>query len=143
MSFGGKSMESKANDFGLGPIGQIAITVQDLERATAFYRDRLGMRLLFQVPGMAFFDCAGIRLMLGVPEKPGQMPVSSLLYFRVEDIAQAHEVLSARGVLFEQGPHLVARLPDHELWLAFLRDADQNLLALMSEVRPAASQELA
>lgn len=125
-----------AAPFGLATIGQIALTVTDVDRAIAFYRDILGMKLLFQVPNMGFFDCGGIRLMISGSEKPGEHH-GSVIYFKVPDIQQAHESLLQRGALFEGAPHLVARMPDHELWMAFFRDADRNLLALMSEVRPA------
>jgi len=121
--------------FGLSEIGQIAITVRDLKQATDFYRDTLGMKLLFEVPNMSFFDCGGVRLMLSTAEKPEFDHPASILYFRVPDIQAAYETLVARGVHFEDKPHLVARMPDHELWLTFLRDLDNNLFALMSEVR--------
>jgi methylmalonyl-CoA/ethylmalonyl-CoA epimerase len=120
----------------LSTIGQIALTVTDIERAIAFYRDALGMKLLFQVPNMGFFDCDGIRLMLSASEKPGEH-YGSVIYFKVPDIQQAHATLSQRGAAFEGAPHMIARMPDHELWMAFFRDPDRNLLALMSEVRPA------
>jgi methylmalonyl-CoA/ethylmalonyl-CoA epimerase len=123
--------------FGLNALGQIGITVRDAEKAAAFYRDALGLKLLFQMPGMAFFDCGGIRLMLSVSEKSAET-YSSVLYFKVEEIAAAWAALAERGVTLEREPHLIARMPDHELWMAFFRDADGNLLALMSEVRPAA-----
>jgi methylmalonyl-CoA/ethylmalonyl-CoA epimerase len=122
--------------FGLGAIGHVAVPVTDVERATAFYRGVLGMRFLFQAPpGLAFFDCAGVRLM---PDGPAREFAgrSSVIYYRVEDLGAAVETLSARGVVFEAKPHLVAKLPDHELWMAFPRDPDGNLLALMSELRP-------
>ncbi len=119
---------------GLGEIGQIGITVSDLARAVEFYRDQLGMCALFQVPGLAFFDCQGIRLMLSAAEKPAET-YSSILYYKVPDIHAAHRELARRGVAFEREPHLVARLPGHELWMAFFRDPDRNLLAVMSEVR--------
>jgi methylmalonyl-CoA/ethylmalonyl-CoA epimerase len=121
--------------FGLSEIGQLAITVRDLKLATAFYRDTLGMKLLFEVPNMSFFDCGGVRLMLSTAEKPEFDHPASILYFRVPDIQAAYETLVARGVRFEGKPHLVARMPDHELWLTFLRDLDNNLFALMDEVR--------
>ncbi len=121
--------------FGLSEIGQIAIPVRDLKQATAFYRDTLGMKLLFEVPNMSFFACGGVRLMLSAAEKPEFDHPASILYFRVPDIQAAYERLVARGVRFEDKPHLVARMPDHELWLTFLRDLDNNLFALMSEVR--------
>ena len=118
----------------LGPIGQIALTVSDIARAVAFYRDSLGMRYLFQVPNLAFFDCDGIRLMLSLPEKAAGAS-SSVIYFKVADIQRAFQTLSSRCVGFEGEPRLIARMPDHELWMAFFRDPDRNLLALMSEVR--------
>ncbi|SPF48138.1 lactoylglutathione lyase-like domain protein [Candidatus Sulfopaludibacter sp. SbA4] len=119
--------------FGLAAIGQIGITVTDVDRAVAFYRDTLGMKLLFQVPGMGFFDCAGVRLMLSVSERPAET-YSSILYFKVPDIQEAHRTMAGRGVAFEGEPHMIARMPDHDLWMAFFRDPDRNLLALMSAV---------
>ena len=117
----------------LGSIRQIAITVADLDRAVRFYRDTLGLPFLFQAQNMAFFDCSGIRLMLGLPEaNPGTF--RSILYHKVDHIAAAAEALRARGVVFERDPHLVAHMPDHDLWMAFFRDPDRNLLGLMSEV---------
>jgi catechol 2,3-dioxygenase-like lactoylglutathione lyase family enzyme len=121
--------------FGLGRIGQIALTISEVGRAVQFYRDSLGMRLLFQVPKMAFFDCDGIRLMLSLPEKAAEGS-SSVIYYKVADIQRAFETLTSRGVAFEGPPHLIAKLPAHDLWMAFFRDPDRNLLALMSEVRP-------
>ncbi len=126
---------SAAVNFGLNQIGQIAVPVSDIERAITFYRDTLGMRFLFQAPpGLGFFDCSGVRLMLDGPAK-AQAGNSSVIYYKVLDLQAAFETLSARGVRFEAKPHLIARLPDHELWMAFFRDPDGNLLALMSEVR--------
>jgi len=125
-------MEAPAS-FGLAAIGQIGITVTDVDRAVAFYRDTLGMKLLFQVPGMGFFDCAGVRLMLSVSERPAET-YSSILYFNVPDIQEAHRTMASRGVAFEGEPHMIARMPDHDLWMAFFRDPDRNLLALMSAV---------
>ena len=118
-------------------IGQIAIPVADLERAVGFYGEILGLRLLFRSPpGLAFFDCGGVRLMLSRPEGAGTPERAGLLYYVVPDIEVAHGRLLARGVEFVEAPRLVARLPDHDLWLAVLRDSEDNLLALMSEVRP-------
>jgi methylmalonyl-CoA/ethylmalonyl-CoA epimerase len=131
-------MESTAaaSQFGLATIGQIALTVTNVDRAIAFYRDVLGMKLLFQVPNMGFFACDGIRLMLSGAEKPDEH-YGSVIYFKVSDIRQAHDTLSQRGASFEGDPHMIARMPAYELWMAFFRDPDRNLLALMSEVRPA------
>jgi methylmalonyl-CoA/ethylmalonyl-CoA epimerase len=118
--------------FGLSTIGQIALTVRDSARSVVFYRDVLGMNLLFEMPGMGFFDCNGIRLMLSGSES-GET-YSSIVYFKVPDIQTAYETLREREVPFDREPHLIARMPGHELWMAFFRDPDRNLLALMSEV---------
>jgi methylmalonyl-CoA/ethylmalonyl-CoA epimerase len=117
----------------ISQIGQIAINVHDLKRATAFYRDALGMKFLFEAPNMAFFDCGGVRLMLAIPEKPEFDHPASIIYYKVPDIQAAHHVLRSRDVPFDAEPRLTARLPGHDLWLAFFRDVDNNLLALMSE----------
>ncbi len=128
-------MTAAGSRFGLTHISQISVTVQDLDRAVGFYRDVLGMELLFQVPNLAFFNCDGIRLMLGVPEQPEFDHPSSVLYFQVADIQEAYLTLSSRGVRFRGEPHLIARMADHDLWMAFFQDSEDNLLALMSEVR--------
>ena len=126
--------ESAETDFGLRQVGQIAIPVTDVDRAIAFYRDVLGMPFLFQAPpGLGFFDCGGVRLMLDGPAA-AQAGSGSVVYYKVPDLRAAHATLSNRGVAFETEPHLIATLPDHELWMAFFRDPDSNLLALMSEV---------
>jgi methylmalonyl-CoA/ethylmalonyl-CoA epimerase len=121
----------------LGSIGQIAVNVQDLERAVGFYRDRLGLPFLMEVPGMAFFDCGGTRLMLGLPESEEYDHAASILYFRVDDIGATHAALTERGVDFRREPHLIAKMPDHDLWMAFFYDSEGNTMALMSEVRRA------
>jgi len=118
----------------LSRIGQIAIVVKDVERSTAFYRDTLGMRFLFAFPGLAFFDCDGVRLMLSKPEAKEFDHPSSVLYFRVEDINSAYQTLRAKNVDFVDAPHIVARLADHDLWMAFFHDLDDNIFALMAEV---------
>ncbi len=129
--------ESVAATFGLARIGQIAVPVSDIERAIAFYRDVLGMRFLFQAtpPGLGFFDLDGVRLMLDAPAKSQAQHFSSVIYYKVTDLEAAFTTLSTRGVQFEAKPHLLAKMPDHELWMAFFRDPDDNLLALMSEIR--------
>ncbi len=121
----------------LAKIGQISVNAHDLERAVAFYRDTLEMKHLFTVPKMAFFDCGGIRLMLGVPEKPEFDHPGSVIYYKVGDIQATHDTLAGRGVSFEAKPHLIAKMPSHDLWMAFFRDSENNLLALMSEVAQA------
>ena len=129
-------MGGVATKFELAQIGQISVPVEDIERAIAFYRDTLGMRFLFQAPpGLGFFDCSGVRLMLDAPAKAQGENYSSIIYYKVPDLDAAFEALSARGVTFQAKPHLIAKLPDHELWMAFFRDPDGNMLALMSEVR--------
>jgi methylmalonyl-CoA/ethylmalonyl-CoA epimerase len=121
-------------EIGLSTIGQIAITIGDLKRSVAFYRDKLGLRFLFEVPpSMAFFDCGGIRLLLSPPEPDKKESFNSILYFKVADIEATAAALRSRGVEFHQDPHFVARMPDHELWIAFLRDPDRNVIGLMSE----------
>jgi predicted enzyme related to lactoylglutathione lyase len=120
----------------LKQIGQIAINAHDIERATAFYRDVLGMRLLFEVPPkMSFFDCGGVRLMLSLPEGEAYDHPGSILYYQVDDIRATYESLKERGAEFEGEPHLIAKMPDHELWMVFLKDTEGNTLGLMSEVR--------
>jgi len=126
-------MTEPDSDFGLDSIGQVLVPTADLERATGFYRDVLGIRLLFEVPRMAFFDLGGARLMLAEPEDEDR-PSGSVLYYRVDDLHAAHETLSARGVSFDAAPAMIADMGDHELWMAFFRDSEGNQLALMSEV---------
>ncbi|HTO88438.1 MAG TPA: VOC family protein [Thermoanaerobaculia bacterium] len=124
-----------ASDLAQARIGQIAINARDLPRAVAFYRDTLGLRFLFEVPGMAFFDCGGIRLLVGTAVRPELDHPSSILYFRVADIRATHAELKSRGANFLNEPHRVARMPDHELWLAEFQDSEGSTLALMSEIR--------
>jgi methylmalonyl-CoA/ethylmalonyl-CoA epimerase len=127
--------EPEAESFGFVQIGQIAVPVTDVERAVLFYRDTLGMKFLFQAPpGLAFFDLSGVRLMLDGPAK-AQAGMSSVIYYKVPNLQAAFTTLSERGVQFEAKPHLIAKMPDHELWMAFFRDPDKNLLAMMCEVR--------
>jgi len=129
-------MKSDASEVALNEIGQIALTITDLDRAVAFYRDTLGLKHLFSAPpGLAFFAAGNLRLMLSRPEKQDSERFSSALYFKVAEIEKVHDFLASRGVKFEAAPHLVAKMPDHELWMAFFRDPDRNLLALMCEKR--------
>jgi methylmalonyl-CoA/ethylmalonyl-CoA epimerase len=120
---------------GLAQIGQIAIAMKDLPRAVAFYRDVLGLPFLFEAPPkLAFFDCAGVRLMLSEPEKPEFDHPASIIYYRVMNMQETVAVLKARGAPFESDPHLIAKMPNHDLWMAFVRDPERNLIGLMSEV---------
>jgi methylmalonyl-CoA/ethylmalonyl-CoA epimerase len=119
--------------FGLSTIGQVLVPVTDVDRATAFYRDRLGIRFLFAYPGVAFFDADGVRLYLASPEQP-EFDGRATLYFKVDDIRAAVATLEDRGVAFRNRPHVVHRDPGYELWMAFTKDPDGNNIGLMSEV---------
>jgi len=124
---------------GVQRIGQIAVRVQDLDRAVAFYRDVLELPFLFQAPpGLAFFDCGGVRLMLSRPETPEQDHPGSIIYYLVADLPAAWTALVGRGAAIVSEPHLLARMPDHDLWMGFINDSEGNVLGLMSEVRPPA-----
>ncbi len=129
-------MEATETGIGISRVGQIAINAHDVERAATFYQDAMGLKLLFKAPpGPAFFDCGGVRLMLTRPDKPEFDHPSSILYFAVPDIQAAHARMKEHGVHFEDEPHLIARMPDHDLWMTFFRDSEGNLLGLMSEVK--------
>ena len=129
--------------FQIGGVKQIALTVQDLARATAFYRDTLGLPLLFEVPGLAFLDLHGIRLMLSRGEGPVNEPPKgppkerhgTVLYYQTADLPATFAALRERGVKAVREPHMIAKMPDHELWMAFLEDSEGNLFGVMSEVR--------
>ena len=130
-------MSATAGGRGIGitHLGQIAINAKDVERAAAFYENILGLKLLFKAPpGLAFFDCGGVRLMLDRAEKPEFDHPSSVLYFSVPDIQSAYARLKENGVRFEDEPHMIAKMPTHDLWMTFFRDSEGNMLALMSEV---------
>jgi methylmalonyl-CoA/ethylmalonyl-CoA epimerase len=128
-------MDAIAAGLGITRIGQIAINAKDVDRAAAFYQDVLGLKLLFKAPpGLAFFDCGGVRLMLDRAEKPEFDHPSSVLYFAVPDIQAAYGKLKESGVQLEDEPHMIARMPTHDLWMTFFRDSEGNFLALMSEV---------
>jgi methylmalonyl-CoA/ethylmalonyl-CoA epimerase len=120
-------------------IGQIAVNIKDLDRAVAFYRDVLGLAFLFQAPpSLAFFDCGGVRLMLSPPEGPEHDHPGSVIYYVVENIQAAYAGILARGAESAGEPHMIAKMPDHDLWMAFVKDSEGNLVGLMSEVRPPA-----
>lgn len=127
-------MNAAAGTIELSRIHQIAINVHDLERATKFYRDTLGMKFLFEAPGLAFFDAGGVRLMLGKAEKPEFDHPASILYYSVGDIVGAHMALEQKGVPVVHEPSLVAPMPDHDLWISFYKDSEDNFFGLMSEV---------
>jgi predicted enzyme related to lactoylglutathione lyase len=126
---------SNSSAFGLSTIMQIGVTAHDIDRATEFYRDKLGMKHLFSAPpGLAFFDCAGVRLMLSVPSSAEFDHPSSILYFNVDDIQQAHATFLERGVEFIEPPAFVVNMGSYDLWIASFRDSENNVLALMSNV---------
>jgi predicted enzyme related to lactoylglutathione lyase len=127
-------MNNAPASLGIVNIGQIAINVHDLERATAFYRDVLGLPLLFTVPNLAFFDCAGVRLMLSRAESPEFDHPSSILYFRVLDLQASYQQLVERGAQIFAPPRLIAPMPTYDLWMAAFRDTEGNIHQLMSEV---------
>ena len=119
---------------GIRRLAQLSVHARDLGRATAFYRDQLGLPFLFAAGSMAFFDLAGVRIMISLASDPEHDHPSSILYLDVADITASHRSLVARGVKFEREPHLVAPLATSDLWMAFFRDSEGNLLALSSEV---------
>jgi methylmalonyl-CoA/ethylmalonyl-CoA epimerase len=129
-------MSATAAGVGITRLGQIQIPAKDVERAAAFYENVLGLKLLFKAPpGLAFFDCGGVRLMIDRPEKPEFDHPGSVLYFAVPDITAAHAKMKEQSVKFEDEPHLIAKMPDHDLWMTFFRDTEGNMMALMSEVK--------
>jgi predicted enzyme related to lactoylglutathione lyase len=134
LPFGGKAMNGTATIPGIINIGQISINVQDLERATAFYRDVLGLRFLFAVSGLAFFDCGGVRLMLGRAEAQEFDHPSSILYFRVPDINAGHQRLVEQRVQIVASPRLIAAMGTYDLWMSAFRDSEGNVHQLMNEV---------
>jgi predicted enzyme related to lactoylglutathione lyase len=121
-------------DLKLSDIRQIAITVSDVSQALRFYRDVLGLNFLFSPsPNLAFLAAGSVRLMLTTPQGAGTVGKNSILYFKVTDIAATHAAIVARGAKEERSPQMAARMPDHELWIAFVRDPDENLVGLMEE----------
>jgi predicted enzyme related to lactoylglutathione lyase len=112
-------------------LAQVALTVTDLEAARAFYRDALGLQHLFDAGTMAFFDCGGVRLMIGRGEAGPDG--GTLVYLRVADVDGAVAALKARGAAIVQEPQLVAPMESCDLWLAFVKDPAGNRLGLMEE----------
>jgi predicted enzyme related to lactoylglutathione lyase len=120
----------------VGTIGQVAITVSDVAQTLAFYRDILGLASLFSPgPNLAFLTDGSLRIMLSTPQGSGAVGANSILYFKVVDIEATHAALVARGATSERPPSFVAQMPDHALWIGFLRDPDGNLVGLMEEKR--------
>jgi len=130
-------MMAAADTLEITGVGQIAINCHDVKRATEFYRDKLGLRMLYEFPGLAFFDCGGVRLMLTKPETPELDHPSSIIYYRVADIHQASRAIADKGVQIENEPRVIARMPDHDLWLSNVRDSEGNIVAFMAEIKNA------
>ena len=116
-------------------IGQIGVPVKNVENAIEFYKEVLGLSLLFSTERMAFFECNGQRLLLSLPEKNEFANSSSVIYFQVEDIKKTFEELLEKGVSFIDQPHVVAKMGNTETWMAFFKDTEGNTHALMSEVQ--------
>ena len=118
----------------LNQIGQIALAVSDTDRSEAFYGETLGLRKLYRYGNLAFFDCAGVRLMLSPPEDGAKAdPGRGAIYFRVADLVLTVKDLKGKGIDVFSEPHLTAPMPDHDLWMAFIRDPDGHLIGLMME----------
>ena len=130
-------MMAAADTLEITGVGQIAINCHDVKRATEFYRDKLGLRMLYEFPGLAFFDCGGVRLMLTKPETAELDHPSSIIYYRVADIHQASRAIADKGVQIENEPRMIARMPDHDLWLSNVRDTEGNIIAFMAEMKNA------
>ena len=128
-------MMASADTLDITGVGQITIHAHDLKRAVEFYRDTLGMRLLYEFPGLAFFDCGGVRLMLSQSEKSELDHPAPIIYYRVPEIQEAARALTERDVKLEHEPQVIAKMSDHDLWMCFVRDSEGNLVGLMSEVR--------
>ena len=127
-------MDADTPNVGITRLGQVAVPVQDVARATAFYRDVLGLPFLFAAGQLAFFDCGGVRLMLDKPEKAEFDHPSSILYFSVSDIQAAHRKLVSADAVIVNEPRVIAPMADHDLWMSFFRDTEGNVMALMGEV---------
>jgi methylmalonyl-CoA/ethylmalonyl-CoA epimerase len=128
-------MDTTAGTIGITDVGQIFINAKDLRRAVGFYRSVLGLPLLFEIPGSAFFQAGSVRLMVGTAETAEFDHPASILYYRVADIHTAFAALTAAGVRIEHEPRMIAKMPDHDLWMGFFHDSEGNVAALMSEVR--------
>lgn len=117
----------------LNQIGQIALPVSDVDRSEAFYETVIGLRKLYRFGDLSFFDCAGVRLLLEKTHDGSRPRNAGCLYFRCADIALAVAELGRRGLVFTHAPHLIARMDDHDLWMAFFEDPDGHTLAVMQE----------
>lgn len=117
----------------LNQIGQIGLPISDPDRSEAFYANVLGLRKLYRFGDLVFFDCAGVRLLLEKVARPEDLAPRGCIYFRCADIALSVAELETRGLVFTGRPHLIARMDDHDLWMAFFEDPDGHTLALMQE----------
>lgn len=126
-------VESPSTGPGLTGLGQIAVSVEDVQRSIRFYRDVLGLPFLFEAGSLAFFDLEGVRLMLAEPESPDEPDRASVLYFKAADLEAKVGALESMGVEFVSPPHIVHRTDDTELWMAFFNDPDGHLMALMEQ----------
>ena len=120
-------------DIALNQLGQVSLTVDDVDVAEQFYAEVLGLRKLYRFGDLVFFECAGVRLFITKPEAEDFSPASSVLYFLTPDINSSVQEMAARGVSFINEPHVVAQMEDHDLWMAFFTDPAGNTLALMHE----------
>ena len=122
-------------NIGINGIGQIAIAITDIKKAVDFYKNILGLKLLFESPpGLAFFDCGGIRLMLTTLQGQERDHKTSVIYYKVDDIKNTTKRLKSKGIVFIQEPQFVAKIENYELWIGFIRDQDENLIGIMAEI---------
>ncbi len=127
--------KNMTKNVGINSVGQIAIAISDIKKSVAFYQHILGLELLFEVPsGMAMFNCGGVRLMLTTQQGKAEDHRTSVIYYRVDNINEATETLKSNGAEFIQEPQLVAKMVDHDLWIGFMRDPDENLVGIMAEL---------
>ena len=112
---------------------QIAVPCKDVSRATAFYRDAVGLQFVFESGGLAFLMCGSVRFMLAKPEANDPVHAISCVYFSTDDIIEAAKTLASKGAAMEGEPHIVGRLPGRDVWLAHWRDTEGNLMAFMQE----------
>jgi methylmalonyl-CoA/ethylmalonyl-CoA epimerase len=120
---------SESTGFALNKVGQISVGVKDLDRATEFYRDKLGVKHLLKAPSVSVFNCGGITLLLSLADSN-----TSIIYFEVDDIQKAFETLKSRGVKMEEKPHVVGQLGKMDVWIAIFRDSEENLMSLKSTI---------
>lgn len=117
----------------LNQIGQVVITVDDVDKAENFYSETLGLKKLYRFGALLFLDCSGVRLLIEKSAVQPFRPCSSIIYFKIPDIAITYREFKAKGVNFIDEPHLIAPMQDHDLWMVFFKDPSENTLALMYE----------